>query len=126
GEVAVEERHGLDGGAGAEIEDGEQEQSSRSPDHEMVVDDDAPDERRHELEGRGGEHEQRDAGDPDAPGAQEARHVPGERAGAGIGGGSGDDQRAHRRAPSSATMGSAWSCALKMRAYRPAAAMSSV
>jgi hypothetical protein len=75
GEVAVEERHRLDGGAGSEIEDREQEQAGRPADEQMVVDDCANDERGSELERRGGEHEHDDGDGSCPPGLQQVRQI---------------------------------------------------
>ncbi len=115
GEIAVQERHRLDGGAGAEIEGREQKEARRAADSQVVIDDRADDERGRQLEAAGGEHEQDDGDDAAPPRLQEARQIPGERPGRrGL---TPDRQRvaAHRRAPlASAT--SVWSCAWKMRA----------
>ena len=115
GEIAVQECHRLDSGAGAEVEGREKQKARRAADDQMVVDDRADDERGRQLETAGGEHEQDDGDDATPPRLQEARQIPGERPTRR--GSTSDDQRvaAHWRAPfASAT--SAFSCAWKMRA----------
>ena len=110
GEIAVEKRHRLDCGVGPEIQDGEEEQASRSPRRQMVVDDGPDDEWRHELEGSGGEHEQHDDAGSDAPGPQQACQMAGQRSGfAGVAG-IDEDKATHSRAASVDAI-SALSCA---------------
>src|SRR5207245_2448965 len=123
-EIGVEERHRLDGGAGAQIEEREQEQASRPADEQMLVDDRPHDERWSKLERSGGEHEQHDGDGSRPPGLQQARQVSDERASPGGRAVSSDDGSTHRRAPST-DIDSALSCARKIRAYRPDAATSS-
>src|SRR5437867_2796338 len=110
GAIAVEKRHRLDCGVGPEIQDGEEEQASRSPRRQMVVDDGPDDEWRHELEGSGGEHEQHDDAGSDAPGPQQACQMAGQRSGfAGVAG-IDEDKATHSRAASVGAI-SALSCA---------------
>ena len=99
-DVAVEERQHLDGGAGAEIQRGEQQEPGRAADDQMVVDDRADDERRCQLETARGEHEQDDGDDAASPRREQARQVVGKRSRRHGLGGIHQRAAAHRRAPS--------------------------
>jgi hypothetical protein len=78
GEVAVEERHRLDGGAGSEIEDREQEQAGRPADEQMVVDDRANDERGASSNDAAASTTRRRRW-PRSPGLQQVRQIRGAR-----------------------------------------------
>ncbi len=64
GEIAVQKGHRLHGGHGEQVEQREGQQAMGVPDGEMAIDDRANDERRGELEGRRGQHQEPDHDHP--------------------------------------------------------------